>query len=145
MALKTCKECGSPVFVLDHVAKPNIKEQVFEPWASEISRLAQMQNVFCKLSGMVTEANWRKWKIKDFDPYLDMVFNTFGPDRVLFGSDWPVCTVAGTYNQILGLLENYITQLSPWEQAKIMGETALKVYHLKTAKHSDRDFPGRSA
>lgn len=120
------------VFILDHIAKPNIKEQIFEPWASEISKLAQAQNVFCKLSGMVTEADRHKWKVDDFDPYLDIVLNAFGTDRVLFGSDWPVCTVAGTYNQVVNLVEINISRLSPWEQTRIMGETALKVYRLDT-------------
>src|SRR4051812_13374852 len=87
-------------FVLDHIAKPDIKEARLSPWRERIRELAKLPNVICKLSGMVTEAHWANWKPEDFQPFLDVVFEAFGVDRLMFGSDWPVCLLAGDYNKV---------------------------------------------
>src|SRR5690348_4432340 len=87
-------------FVVDHLAKPEVKSGKTSPWAEQIREIAQNKNVFCKISGLVTEANWKQWKPGDFNPYLDVIFNAFGADRLMFGSDWPVCLLAATYGQV---------------------------------------------
>src|SRR5437667_4070401 len=95
-------------FVLDHVAKPLIKSGSLQPWQSGIRELAQNTNVFCKLSGLVTEADWKKWKASDIDPYLEVAHESFSRDRLMIGSDWPVCTVAGSYSQVMGIVVEYL-------------------------------------
>jgi L-fuconolactonase len=117
-------------FVLDHLAKPRIKEGLLEPWAGEFALLAQHPNVYCKLSGMVTEADLRAWRPADFAPYLDMALEAFGPARVMIGSDWPVCTQAGRYEEVMGIVLDYIAALSAAEQAAICGENAHFCYEL---------------
>jgi L-fuconolactonase len=119
------------VFVLDHIAKPFIKEHVVSPWEAEIRRLASLPNVCGKVSGLVTEADWKNWKPADFFPYLDVVFEAFGPQRVMFGSDWPVCTLAGNYADVTVLIEEYTRQLSAQELAQVWGGTAEKAYRLQ--------------
>jgi L-fuconolactonase len=118
-------------FVLDHIAKPLINAGVLEPWAAEIKQLAAYPNVACKISGMVTEADWQGWKPSHFWPYLDVVSKVFGPNRLMFGSDWPVCTLAGSYGQVAGLVATYAQQLSVDEQAAIWGGTAQRFYGLE--------------
>lgn len=122
-------------FVLDHVAKPLIKARTLEPWASHIKTLAQNPNVFCKLSGLVTEADWQNLKPDDFRPYLDVVFAAFGPDRLMFGSDWPVCLVAASYAQVKRLIESYVNANAPEHTEKIFGANAIQFYGLKAASH----------
>jgi L-fuconolactonase len=117
-------------FVLDHLAKPLIKAGRIEPWRRDLQALAAHENVLCKVSGMVTEANWQHWQPADFRPYLDVVFDAFGPNRVMFGSDWPVCNVAGHYGRMHALVADYITQLTPAEQARFWGDTATAFYQL---------------
>jgi len=117
-------------FVLDHIAKPFIKDGTISPWDADIRRLANFPNVFCKVSGMVTEADWNAWKPADFRPYLDVVFEAFGPQRIMFGSDWPVCTVAGTYQDVYRLVADYVQELSEEEQADVWGGTATRFYGL---------------
>jgi L-fuconolactonase len=117
-------------FVVDHLAKPPIKEQILEPWATDIKQLAMYDNVYCKLSGMVTEADWNRWKLKDFIPYLDIVFKAFGPERLMFGSDWPVCLVAGNYQSVANPVLEYIKQCSENEQLKILRDTCISFYSL---------------
>ncbi len=117
-------------FVLDHIAKPYIKKGEIENWATDIKQLATLPNVHCKVSGMVTEADWAQWKPNDFMPYLEVVFNAFGADRILFGSDWPVCLVAADYAQMMEIPVNYIKSLSKSEQEKVMGKNATSFYHL---------------
>ncbi len=117
-------------FVLDHIAKPFIKDGTLAPWEQDLRALAQFPNVFCKVSGMVTEAHWQQWQPADFRPYLDVVFEAFGPHRLMFGSDWPVCTLAASYQQWHQLVSDYIAQLSAAEQAAVWGETAIKFYEL---------------
>ena len=120
-------------FVLDHIAKPPIKARQIEPWASDMRNLAACPNVCCKVSGMVTEADWDRWQPVDMEPYLEVVFEAFGPKRIMFGSDWPVCTVAGTYSEVAGIVHDYVHALSPDEQAAIWGETAQRFYGLRVA------------
>ena len=118
-------------FVVDHIAKPLIKDGIREPWATDLRRLAEHPNVYCKVSGMVTEADWHVWQPADFQPYLDIVFETFGPERIMLGSDWPVCTVAGSYVDIVSIIVDYIQQFSADEQAGVVGKNAIKFYGLK--------------
>jgi L-fuconolactonase len=118
-------------FVLDHIAKPLIKDDQMEPWASDIRALATFPNVMCKVSGMVTEADWHQWQPADLRPYLDVVVETFGPSRIMFGSDWPVCTVAGPYADVVGLVQDYVETFSEDEQSAIWAETAQSFYGLQ--------------
>jgi L-fuconolactonase len=117
-------------FVLDHIAKPAIKDHTLSPWDQELRRLAAFPNVCCKVSGLVTEADWQAWQPADFRPYLDAVFAAFGPRRIMFGSDWPVCTLAASYAQVAALAGEYLRQLSPAEQAEVLGGTAARFYGL---------------
>ncbi len=119
------------VFVLDHVAKPRIREGVLEPWASHMKELAMRQNVWCKVSGMVTEADWRQWNADTLRPYLDVVVEAFGPRRLMAGSDWPVCLVACGYGQWFELLRKYFANFSQTEREKVFGLTAVEVYRLR--------------
>jgi len=118
-------------FVIDHLAKPKIKDREIEQWAKDMRAIAQNQNVSCKLSGMVTEADWKNWKPEDFTPYMDVVFEAFGSDRVMYGSDWPVCRVAATYGEMLSIPEAYVAKLSADEQEMFWGGNAVKFYNLK--------------
>jgi L-fuconolactonase len=122
-------------FVVDHLAKPEIKSGKTSPWAAQIREIAQNKNVFCKISGLVTEADWKHWKADDFKPYLDVVFSAFGPDRVMFGSDWPVCLLAATYRQVEQLIDNYVKGFSQSDNDKIFGGNAAHFYGVKTAQH----------
>lgn len=117
-------------FVIDHLAKPKIKEHEIDQWAKDMRAIAQNQNVSCKLSGMVTEADWKNWKPEDFTPYMDVVFEAFGANRVMYGSDWPVCRVAATYGEMLSIPESYVAKLSIDEQAKFWGGNAVEFYGL---------------
>jgi len=117
-------------FVLDHIAKPLIKDRVRSPWDRDIRRLAAFSNVTCKVSGMVTEADWKNWRLADFTPYLDIIFEGFGPERVLFGSDWPVCRLAAEYDQVIGLMNDYLSSFSATEQAAVLGGVATRFYGL---------------
>jgi L-fuconolactonase len=118
------------VFVLNHIAKPSIKDGKIEPWKTDIHRLASFKNVSCKISGMVTEADWHNWKLGDFKPYMDVVLEAFGADRVMVGSDWPVCTVAGEYEEVMGIAADYVGQLSADEQTAIWAENAKRIYQV---------------
>jgi L-fuconolactonase len=122
-------------FVIDHCAKPGIKAGKTEPWASQMKTIAQNRNVFCKVSGLVTESDWKSWKADNFKPYLDIVFEAFGPDRLMFGSDWPVCLLAATYRQVRQLIDDYVNNFSPADKKKIFGGNAARFYNLKSAQH----------
>lgn len=124
-------------FVLDHIAKPNIKDKKVLPWKENISQLAQFPNVFCKLSGMVTENDPKNWNKADFIPYLDVVFESFGIDRIMIGSDWPVCRLGGKYNEIMDIVFNYFNEFSKEEKDKVFGLNAMKAYNLKTEQASN--------
>lgn len=117
-------------FVLDHLAKPPIKSMGIDEWKKDIEALAKYQNVYCKVSGMLTEADWQSWKTDDFTPFLDVVFNTFSTNRVMYGSDWPVCLLAGAYNRSLEVLQIYTSQLSQHEQDQFFGGNAIGFYNL---------------
>lgn len=130
IAIEVVQQFPDQPFVLDHIAKPLIKDSILEPWATDIRKLASYDNVYCKVSGMVTEANWQQWQQTDYVPYLDVVFECFGIDRLMFGSDWPVCTLSGSYPQVVGIVEDYISQLSDDEQSKVMGGNATRFYSL---------------
>lgn len=130
VACKLVEKFPSQAFVLDHLAKPFIKDGIIEPWATDIRRLAAFPNVCCKVSGMVTEADWQVWKPTDFRPYLDIVFEAFGPERIMFGSDWPVCTVAASYASVLEIVADYVQHLSETEQLNVWAKTAQRFYKL---------------
>jgi L-fuconolactonase len=125
-------------FVLDHLAKPRIKTWTkpgdMAPWRHDIEALAKHKNVCCKLSGLVTEAAWRQWRPADFTPYFDVALAAFGPERLMFGSDWPVCLLAGDYAEVAGLVKDFVAQLSAAEQAAIWGGTATRFYGLQTTE-----------
>ena len=118
-------------FVLDHLAKPRVKTGEIAEWRRDIEALARHPNVCCKLSGLVTEAAWRAWKPSDFAPYLDVAIDAFGPERLMFGSDWPVCLVAAEYAEVAGLVRDRIAGLSPAEQELVWGGTAKRFYGLE--------------
>ena len=122
-------------FVVDHLAKPLIRSRQIDPWARHMRTIAANSNVYCKLSGLVTEADWRNWREADFTAYLDVVFDAFGPDRLMFGSDWPVCLLAGTYASVSGLVANYIRDLPAAQRENIMGLNAAGFYGLKVSHH----------
>ncbi|MBL7871287.1 MAG: amidohydrolase family protein [Cyclobacteriaceae bacterium] len=117
-------------FVIDHIAKPNIGKKDRAFWTRNMAAIATFPNVFCKLSGLVTEADWKNWKPTDFEPYLNTIFTCYGMNRVMYGSDWPVCLVAGSYKQQLGIIEQYITSFSASEKQLVMGENAARFYNL---------------
>jgi len=117
-------------FVVDHLAKPHIKDQQISDWKRDIEALAKHENVFCKISGMLTEADWGNWKPEDFTPYLDVIFNAFGSNRVMFGSDWPVCLVAGGYEGTRQVTQSYTSKLSVTEQEQFWGGNAISFYNL---------------
>ena len=120
----------SQVFVLDHIGKPRIRAGEIEPWRTNLQSLARRENVFCKLSGIVTEADWKNWKIADLQPYLDVVLGAFGAGRLMAGSDWPVCLLASTPKRWLSTLKELLRPLSVSEQELILGDVASKVYSL---------------
>lgn len=117
-------------FVLDHLAKPEIMVGKISQWSNYINELAVNPNVACKVSGMVTEADFKNWKKEDFYIYLDIVLNTFGIDRLMYGSDWPVCLLAASYEEQLDIVESYFSELSESEKDKIFGGNAVRIYGL---------------
>lgn len=117
--------------IIDHIAKPYIKDGYFDGWANQMKAIAQYENVYCKISGMVTEADWTNWQYDDFVPYLDLVFLAFGTNRIVYGSDWPVCLLASEYAEMKGIIDQYIGGLSANEKKQIMGENAIQFYNLK--------------
>jgi L-fuconolactonase len=118
------------VFVLDHVAKPLIAAGIVEPWASRMRELGQRENVWCKVSGMVTEAEWNEWTPEKLKPYMDVAVEAFGPSRLIAGSDWPVCLVACSYDRWWHVLQEYFAGFSETERARVFGGNALEVYGL---------------
>jgi L-fuconolactonase len=118
------------VFILDHLAKPRARQQVVEPWRANIRCLAERDNVYCKISGLVTEADWTAWTEAQLRVYLDTVLDAFGPRRLMFGSDWPVCLVAASYEKWYEVVRRFCEKLSPDEQARIVGGTAIEAYKL---------------
>ncbi|MDP3468686.1 MAG: amidohydrolase family protein [Daejeonella sp.] len=121
---------GNQAFIIDHLAKPDIKNGLLGNWETEMKHIASFENVYCKLSGMVTEADLRNWKKEDIFPYMDKVFDFFGAERLMFGSDWPVCKLAGEYDEVCGLLEEYLSKLSIREQELVWAKNAEQFYKL---------------
>lgn len=118
------------VFIVDHIAKPKIKEGATAPWGSNIAELARRENVYCKVSGMATEADWDRWTPEQLRPYFDTVLAAFGPGRLMFGSDWPVLTLAATYRRWVDTFLSFISELSAAEQRDICQQTAIRAYNL---------------
>lgn len=124
------KQFPDQQFVLDHIGKPLIKDKILSPWKEGIHQLAMQTNVSCKLSGMVTEASWKGWNKSDFVPYLDVIFDSFGPSRLMIGSDWPVCTLGSDYKETMQIIIDYIALNSETDRELIMGGNAIKIYNL---------------
>jgi L-fuconolactonase len=120
--------------VLDHIAKPDIARGEISPWREHIRELASRRNVYCKVSGMVTEAKWDSWSPRDFEPYLDVVFEAFGPERLMFGSDWPVCLLAASYAQVKALVADYLRTAAPSHEHAVFGENAMRFYGVKAVQ-----------
>jgi L-fuconolactonase len=127
-AVRLVEEFPEQPFILDHIAKPFIRDGQFSPWREDLRTLAAFPNVTCKLSGLVTEARWDAWQPEDIHPYLDVVVEAFGPSRLMIGSDWPVCLLAGDYGRVMDVVVNYVERLSEDEQHGLLGENAAQVY-----------------
>ncbi len=128
--LEFVKHFPNQKFVIDHIAKPYIKDGFYEGWAVLMQEIAKHENVYCKISGMITEADYNTWTPKQLKPYMNLVLEAFGAKRVMFGSDWPVCLVAGNYEQVKQIVTDFISELSQDEQNNIMGQNAIQFYNL---------------
>lgn len=129
-AVTAVRSCPDQLFVLDHIAKPRIAAGEIEPWASEMRALAAFPNVACKVSGMVTEAQWHEWHVSDFRPFVDVLLDAFGPDRLMFGSDWPVCLLSASYQDVVDLAAELVATLNTEEAAQFWAGTAERFYRL---------------
>jgi L-fuconolactonase len=129
-AIELVARYPNQAFVIDHIAKPEIKAKRTRPWAQQMREIARNPNVYCKVSALLTEADWKNWQTDDFKPYLDTVFEVFGSDRIMFGSDWPVCLLAGSYSQVVQLIADYTKNLSPSDKQKIFGLNAVRFYGI---------------
>ena len=128
--LKLVRRFPEQLFVIDHLAKPTIREKKITDWKKELEAVAAYQNVYCKISGMVTEATWGSWRKEDFTPYLDAVVEMFGIDRILYGSDWPVCILSASYEDMYGIATGYLSKFTQSEQEKVFGGNAARFYKL---------------
>lgn len=129
-ALELVRRFSNQKFVIDHIAKPYIKDGFYDGWMGLMKAISEYKNVYCKLSGMTTEADYNNWTPEQIEPYMELVLDAFGANRILFGSDWPVCLVAGNYTKTKELVTNFIAKLSSEEQAAIMGGNAIEFYNL---------------
>lgn len=129
-SLKLVQAHPNQLFVIDHLAKPDIKNGRFEGWEAELKAITAHNNVYCKLSGMITEANLKAWTKEDIFPYMDIAFEAFGVERLMFGSDWPVCKLAEEYDAVCVLVEEYLSKLSTREQELVWGKNAEHFYNL---------------
>ena len=129
--IKMVGQCPGVTFILDHIGKPDIKEHVLEPWCTELKTLAEFPNVYCKVSGMITEADHERSTREDLKPHIDHVIGCFGFDRVMYGGDWPVVTLAGEYTRWMEALEWALDGCSPGELRKLFHDNALKVYKIQ--------------
>jgi len=129
-AIDLVKACPNTKFVLDHISKPYIAKADMQPWVDQITELASFENVVVKVSGLFTEADWKNWKKEDFWPYLEHITKSFTPNRMMFGSDWPVCLLAATYKQSIDLVEEFISKFSESERIAFWAGTANKAYGL---------------
>jgi L-fuconolactonase len=132
-AIEAARQLPQLTFILDHLAKPPIATGKLDPWADDIRALAAQPNTVCKLSGLVTEADWDSWNVADLRPYADTVLEAFGPGRLMFGSDWPVCRLAADYAQVLDAARALTAGLSPAEQEDVFAGTAVRAYGLRLA------------
>jgi L-fuconolactonase len=130
-AIKLVAQYAKQPFVLDHIAKPLIKDGVMEPWRSQLRELAKAPNVMCKVSGIITEADQKAWKPEDIRPFLDVVFEAFGPERLMWGSDWPVCLLAGSYERVFGLADSYASSLTESQRMGLFGGNCASFYGVK--------------
>ena len=135
-AVTLVDEFEDQLFVLDHIAKPAIRDGLMSPWREDLERLAERPNVFCKLSGMVTEAKWGEWRPANFRPYLDVVLEAFGPERLMIGSDWPVCTLSADYRSTMGLVLDYVNALSPDARDGILGDNCARFYGIRRTQEN---------
>jgi L-fuconolactonase len=129
-AVRLADAFPSQRFVLDHLAKPEIRKGAIDGWRGDMKRLAACPNVCAKLSGLVTEADWQRWTPDEIRPYVDVAFECFGADRLMIGSDWPVCTLAGRYADVMGVVVDYVARASAHERALVLGGTALRFWDL---------------
>ena len=129
-AISLVEKLPNQKFILDHIAKPKISEPIENDWLSGIIKLSEKKNVWCKLSGLVTETNGYNFEESDFNPFIKVIFENFGPDRILFGSDWPVCLLASNYKNVLGIIINYFKDYDPEVKKKIFGGNAKIFYNL---------------
>lgn len=130
-AIEAVQACPDMLFVLDHISKPNIASRVVHPWAEQVRAISKLPNVACKVSGMFTEADWTGWTVDDFRPYFDILLDAFGPERLMFGSDWPVSTLAATYQQVVQTAEELTSGLSAHEREQFWAGTATRFYRLE--------------
>ncbi|UUW08088.1 amidohydrolase family protein [Flavobacterium plurextorum] len=130
-AISLVKDFPNQKFVIDHIAKPDIKSGSIDSWKKGIEEIAKYDNVWCKISGTVTEADWENWTPEDLKPYLDVIFENFSTDKIMYGSDWPVLNIASDYNEVVKTLEDYISKFSIEDQNKIWYENAVSFYNLK--------------
>jgi L-fuconolactonase len=130
-AEKAVAQCPDLRFVIDHMSKPPIAGGEIDEWAHGVKQLATHPNVSCKLSGLVTEANWTNWRVEDLKPYVETALEYFGPGRMMFGSDWPVCLLAGSYDRVLGAAQSLLAELSEEDQNRIFGDNAIDVYWIE--------------
>jgi L-fuconolactonase len=130
-ATKFVEKFPDQLFMLDHLGKPDIKGKEIKKWKEQIRIMSQHPKLFCKLSGMVTEAHWEKWRYEDVNPYLEIAAEYFGVDRLCFGSDWPVCLVAGKYPEVLDIVKRFVRQVPENDRIKILSENTIKFYNLK--------------
>ncbi len=128
--LEFAKKFPNQKFVIDHIAKPYIKDGFYDGWAALMKEIGKLENVHCKISGMITEADYNLWTAEQIQPYMELVLNSFGSERLMFGSDWPVCLVAGNYTKVKEVTTNFIAKLSSSEQAAIMGRNAIAFYNI---------------
>ena len=130
------KQCPNVQFILDHIGKPNIKDQLFEPWKREIKELSEFPNVFCKVSGLVTEADFERWTAADLKPYIDHVIECFGFNRVIYGSDWPVAAQATKYPRWVDILERAVSGCSDDELSRLFRDNALQFYRVSAERET---------
>jgi L-fuconolactonase len=129
-------------FVLDHLGKPQINAGIMEPWRSGIRKMARYSNAWCKLSGMVTEADHTGWVYEDLLPYMEVVLEAFGPERIMVGSDWPVCSLAGEYSQVMDVVRKFTEPMCREDREKILFQNAVECYHLKTKLNGEAKIQG---
>ncbi len=129
-AIKLVEQFPLQPFVIDHLAKPDFKVADFKEWKEGIRAIAKHSNVYCKVSGLVTEADWKNWQVADFTYCLDVVTESFGIDRLMYGSDWPVCLLGGSYDEVKRIIEQYFASYSLAEKVKIFGLNAMQFYKL---------------